>query len=83
LVPEPKDGVDAMNKVTRYQPNDNRHRGNAAMVNLCRRNQDQEKGWKEGKNGELETHGVGESLEHPALKTRCKGLVRALNTQNL
>lgn len=60
MVSEPKDGVDAMNKVAKNKPNDDRCGGNAVMVGLCWKNQDEEKGREEGKNGELDAHGAGE-----------------------
>jgi len=34
LVPEPKDRVDAMDNITKNQPNDDRRRGDAVIVNL-------------------------------------------------
>jgi hypothetical protein len=73
LVSEPKHGVDAVNKVTENQPNDYRCGGNAVMVGLCRKNQDEEKGREEGKNGELDTHGAGEFLKSRHLKQSAKG----------
>jgi len=51
------------------------------MMKLRWKNQEEEKSREEGKNGELDTHGAGKSLRMPALKTRRKGSVRALNTQ--
>lgn len=51
------------------------------MMNLRWKNQEEEKSGEEGKNGELGTHSAGESLRVPALKTRRRGSVRALNTQ--
>ena len=80
LVPEPKDRVDAMDNITKDQPNDDRRRGDAVMMNLRWKNQEEEKSREEGKNGELDTHGAGESLRVPGLKTSRKGSVRALNT---
>lgn len=73
LVPEPKDRVDAMDKVTKNQPNDDRQGGDAVMVDLRWKDQDEKKDGEYGKNGELDTHGTGESLEVPTLKTGSKG----------
>jgi hypothetical protein len=56
-----------MNKVTKSQPNDDRCRGDTVMVDLCWKNQDEEKGREEGKNGELDTHGAGELQREPTL----------------
>jgi hypothetical protein len=81
LVPEPNDRVDAMDDITKNQPKNDRCRGNAVMMNLRWKNQEEEKSREEGKNGELDTHDAGKSLRVSALKTRCKGSVRALNTQ--
>jgi len=81
LVSEPKDGVDTMNKVTKNKPNDDRCGGNAVMVGLCRKNQDEEKGREEGKNRELDAHGAGEFLKEPTLKTECKESMRAFITR--
>jgi hypothetical protein len=81
LVPEPNDRVDAMDDITNNQPKDDRCRGDAVMMILRWKNQEEEKSREEGKNGELDTHGAGKSLRVPALKTRRKGSVRALNTQ--
>jgi hypothetical protein len=69
LVSERKDGVDAMNKVTKNQPKDGQCRGNTIIVDLCRKNEDEKEGGEEGKNGELDTHDTGEFLKEPmALK---------------
>ena len=70
-----------MNKVTKNKPNDDGCRGNAVMVGLCRKNQDEEKGREEGKNGELDAHGAGEFLTEPTLRTECKGSMRAFITR--
>jgi len=58
-----------MDKVTKNQPNDDRQGGDAVMVDLCWKNQDEEKDREDGKNGELDTHSTGESLKVPTLKT--------------
>jgi hypothetical protein len=70
-----------MDNITKNQPNDDRRKGYAVMMNLRWKNQEEEESGEEGKNGELGTHGAGKSLRVPALKTRRRGSVRALNTQ--
>jgi hypothetical protein len=42
LVSKPKDGVDAMDDITKKQPSDDGHRGDTVIVD-CWENQDEEK----------------------------------------
>jgi hypothetical protein len=79
LVSEPKDGIDAMDEITEKQPGDDRRRGDAVIVDLCWENQGEEKRREEGKKGEFNTHGAGESQKEPALKRRRKGSMCALS----
>ena len=43
LVSEPKDGVNAMDEITKEQPGDDGRGGDAAIMDWCWKNQDEEK----------------------------------------
>lgn len=70
LVSEPKDGVNAMDEVTKKQPSDDGRGGDAVIMDRCWKNQDEEKCGEEGKNREFNTHGAGEYLKGKTLKRR-------------
>jgi hypothetical protein len=57
LVSEPKDGVNAMDEITKKQPGDDRRGGDAVIMDWCWKNQDEEKYGEERKNREFNTHG--------------------------
>jgi hypothetical protein len=59
LVSEPKDGVNAMDEITKKQPGDDGRGGDAVIMDWCWKNQCEEKYGEEGKNGEFNTHGAG------------------------
>jgi hypothetical protein len=70
LVSEPKDGVNAMDEVTKKQPGDDGRQGDTVIMDWCWKNQDEEKCGEERKNREFNAHGAGESLNEVTLKRR-------------
>jgi hypothetical protein len=70
LVSEPKDGVNAMDEITKEQPGDDGRGGDVVIMDWCWKNQDEKKYGEEGKNREFNTHGAGESLNGVTLKRR-------------
>lgn len=70
LVSEPKDGVNAMDEITKKQPGDDRRGRDVVIMDWCWKNQDEEKYGEEGKNREFNTHGSGKSPKRATLKRR-------------
>ena len=79
LVSEPKDGVDAMDEITKKQPDDDGRGGDVRIMDWCWKYQGEEKYGEEGKNGEFNTHGAGESLKRAAIKRRRETSTPALS----
>jgi hypothetical protein len=72
LVSKPKDGVNAMNDITKKQPSDDGRRGDVVIMDWCWENQGEEERREEGENWEFNTHGADESQGGQHLKEGAK-----------